>query len=141
MPIPPRPMTPGQGPGAPPSRLPRSPVGGPNGPGGSPMLSPGGGAGSQAAAMAKIATVNEQIKEAMMAFDTNSKEFQSCMRAITALNSVAGTKKADDLAPASNMQSRTMGGRPAPLAGSPPPGIAAPAPFPPPMTPPGMGAI
>lgn len=136
MPLAPRPMG---GPG--PTRLPNSPVGGPAGPGGSPMLSPGGGAGSQAAAVAKIATVSEQIKEAMMAFDTQSKEFQSCMRAITALNSVAGTKKADDLAPAANMQNRAMGGKPNPLAGAAPPGIAGPPPPRPPMAPPGMGAI
>lgn len=102
------------------------------------MLSPGGGAGARAAAEAKIAGVLDDLKEAMNGFDVESKEFQRLIRAISSLTQISGTKKADELRPAANLQNRAMAGRANPLQGAPPPGIQRPKPpMPTPATMPG----
>lgn len=110
--------------------LPKSPMGGPGGPGASPMASPGGGAGNQAAALSNIKACMRTMQMSMLAYEPGSKEFQGLMRALSALNPLFGESKGGDLTPAAlrhMASSQNLGG---PLAGAPPPGIQ-PAPLPP----------
>jgi hypothetical protein len=65
-------------------------MGGPGGPGGSPMLSPGGGAGNKAAATQQVKAVIPALLMASMAFESGSKEQQSLLRAIQSLNPIFG---------------------------------------------------
>jgi hypothetical protein len=67
----------------------KSPVGGPSGPGGSPMVSPGTGAGNQAMAKKKIGEMMKTLLELGAVFEAGSAEFNGVARAIAALNSVA----------------------------------------------------
>jgi hypothetical protein len=110
--------------------LPKSPAGGPGGPGASPMVSPGGGAGNQAAALANIKACMRTMQMSMLAYEPGSKEFQGLMRALSALNPLFGESKGGDLAPAALRQMAATQNPGGPLAGAPPPGIAS-APLPP----------
>jgi hypothetical protein len=102
------------------------------------MVSPGGGAGNKAAAMANIKAVMRTLQMSMMAYEPGSKEFQGLMRALSALNPLFGQPSGADLGPAAIRQMGQTQGAGGPLAGGPPPGVAsAPPPAPPPM--PGVG--
>ena len=139
MPIPPIPMAGGARPPTPPMpapRLPGTPAGGPGGPGGTPMLSPGGGAGNEEKAKATIAHAMDVLKQALVAFPAQSKEFQVISRAITSLNPLFGSGKGVDLKSAGGRQ-LTEAPSPGPLAGAPPPGIVSPPPQMPVPPPPG----
>lgn len=109
--------------GPPPGAMPRSPVGGPGGPGGSPMLSPGSGAGNQAAALAGIEKLTPNLINFMLAFPVGSKEFQQIQRAVESLSSLVGKAKVNP----ANVQGSKMGIPPgiAP-SNSPPPGMSMP---------------
>ncbi len=85
----PQPMKPGMG-------L-KSPIGGPSGPGGSPMVSPGTGAGMQARAMQDIGTTIEKLMGVGAAFPKGSAEFGTLARVISMLNGLM--KKKPDEAP------------------------------------------
>ena len=94
------------------------------------MVSPGGGAGNKAAAMANIKAVMRTLQMSMMAYEPGSKEFQGLMRALSALNPLFGQPSGADLGPAAIRQisqTQNVGG---PLAGAPPPGVVS-APLPP----------
>src|SRR5713101_9483299 len=99
IPMPMRPPGPG-GPGAPGAPgggigLPKSPIGGPSGPGGSPMVSPGTGAGMQARAMQDIGTTIEKLMGVGAAFPKGSAEFGTLARVISMLNGLM-KKKPDE---------------------------------------------
>lgn len=82
-------LAPAARPGGAGAGLPKSPIGGPSGPGGSPMVSPGSGAGMQARAKQIISEIMKQLLELGAAFEAGSTEFNGVARAIGALNSVA----------------------------------------------------
>lgn len=114
--------------------MPKSPVGGAGGPGGSPMVSPGGGAGNMAAAMVGVKRAHAALTGYLTAFPAGSKEQQAMFRALAALNTIVKDAPAETSA-ASQRQNDVQGASTSgPLAGAPPPGVAsAPLPAPPPM--------
>lgn len=120
-------------PEAPGAALPKSPVGGPQGPGGSPMLSPGGGAGNAAAAVQSIKAVLPAILKASMAFPAGSKEQQAILRAVASLNPIFGKAEGENMVPA-GLQAMAMQAKSGPMSAAPPPGLTAN-----PTPPPGMG--
>jgi hypothetical protein len=113
--------------------MPKSPVGGPSGPGGSPMLSPGGGEGNQAAAIQSIKAVMPAILKASMAFPSGSKEQQAILRAIQSLNPVFGKAEGTNMVPA-GLAAMAMQAKGGPLSAAPPPGLVSDN-----SPPPGMG--
>lgn len=115
-PLAPPPEAPGAG------AVPKSPVGGPSGPGGSPMLSPGGGEGNKAAAVQTIKAVMPAILKASMAFESGSKEQQSILRAISALNPIFGKAEGTNMVPA-GLATMAMAAKQGPLSAAPPPGL------------------
>lgn len=98
-------------------------TGGPGGPGGSPMMSPGSGAGNKAAALAKIKGMTPMLINAMLAFDIGSKEFQQIQRAVESLSSLVGKAQTQNMVPA-GLQSMAMQARKGPISSAPPPGIS-----------------
>src|ERR1700722_14409613 len=89
---------PPEAPGA--AALPKSPVGGPEGPGGSPMMSPGAGAGNKAAAVQSVKAVMPMLLKASMAFEAGSKEQQALLRAMSSLNPIFGKAEGANMVPA-----------------------------------------
>ena len=65
--------------------LPGNPMGGPPGPGASPMTTPGGGPGAEAATDAKVAKVMETLYAALQAYPLGSKKQQAVLNAVRAL--------------------------------------------------------
>lgn len=124
--------------GPPPGAMPRSPTGGPEGPGASPMLSPGSGAGNQAAALAKIKGLVPMLINSMLAFSVGSKEFQQVQRAVESLSSLVGKAQVTNMVPA-GLSSMAMQARKGPMQSAPPPGIAPSNSPPPGMEMPGAG--
>jgi len=104
--------------------VPKSPIGGPGGPGGSPMMSPGAGAGNRAAATQQIKAVMPALLMSAMAFESGSKEQQAILRAISSLNPIFGKAEGQNMVPAglASMAAAARGG--GPLSAAPPPGIA-----------------
>ncbi len=98
------------------------------------MVSPGGGAGNKASAMANIKAVMRGLQVSMQAFEPGSKEFQGLMRALSSLNPLFGKPSESDLGPAAIRQMAATQHPGGPLAGGPPPGVMS---APPPMPPPG----
>lgn len=94
------------------------------------MLSPGAGAGNKAAATQQIKALLPGLMQASMAFDVGSKEQQAVIRAITALNTVAGKAEPANMVPAA-IASMATAARKGPLTAAPPPGLQ-PSPTPPP---------
>ena len=122
-------------PGEPPgSAVPKSPIGGPAGPGGSPMLSPGGGAGNKAAAVQTVKALMPGLLKASMAFESGSKEQQALLRAMSSLNPIFGKAEGDNMVPA-GLAAMAMSSKQGPLSAAPPPGLVSN-----PTPPPGMGA-
>jgi hypothetical protein len=78
--LPPQPIKPGAG-------L-KSPIGGPSGPGGSPMVSPGTGAGMQARAQQDVEKVINQLLQIGASFPKGSPQFNGIVGAIGKLNAV-----------------------------------------------------
>lgn len=141
--MPPPMVPPAGGPsaGAEPPIVPKSPIGGPGGPGGSPMMSPGAGAGNRAAATQQIKAVMPALLMSAMAFDSGSKEQQAILRAISSLNPIFGKAEGQNMVPAglaSMAQAAKSAGGPSGIGAAPPPGIA-PAPDAPPPAPPPPG--
>jgi len=66
----------------------KSPIGGPSGPGGSPMVSPGTGAGMQARSKEQVSKIMDQLLEVGASFEKGSTQFNAIARAIAALNGV-----------------------------------------------------
>ena len=123
-------------PGGPPGAgmMPKSPIGGPGGPGGSPMVSPGGGAGNIANAMTGVKTCHTSLTGYLSAFPAGSKEQQALFRALAALNTIVkdAPPETGEAAKRQMLQQGASAG--GPLAGAPPPGVAsAPLPSAPPM--------
>src|SRR5579864_856413 len=124
---------PPEAPGGP--AVPKSPVGGPSGPGGSPMLSPGGGAGNKAAATQQVKAVIPALLMASMAFEAGSKEQQALLRAISSLNPIFGKAEGSNMVPAA-LATMAQASKQGPLSAAPPPGLSA-NPTPPPSFAPG----
>lgn len=97
------------------------------------MLSPGGGAGNQAAAVQSIKAVLPAILKASMAFPAGSKEQQAILRAVQALNPIFGKAEGSNMVPA-GLAAMAMQAKQGPLSAAPPPGLASN-----PTPPPGMG--
>jgi hypothetical protein len=114
---------PGAGPGAAPSPvLPKSPVGGPGGPGASPMMSPGGGAGNQAAAVQRVKGILPMLLETALAWPVGSKEQRSLVDAFRSLSSAFGKGDQSNVPAgiaAMAMNAQKGGG----MTAAPPPGI------------------
>lgn len=102
--------------------MPKSPVGGPSGPGGSPMLSPGGGAGNKAAATQQVKAVIPALLMASMAFESGSKEQQALLRAIQSLNPIFGKAEGSNMVPAA-LATMAQASKQGPLSAAPPPGL------------------
>lgn len=64
------------------------------------MMSPGGGAGNQAAAVQKIKTAIDALVIAMAAFPAGSKEMQAVMRSVSALQPLFGKATGQNMVPA-----------------------------------------
>ena len=107
-----------------PGMVPKSPVGGPGGPGGSPMMSPGGGAGNRAAAVQQVKTVMPALLIASMAFEAGSKEQQAILRAVSSLNPIFGKAVGSNMVPA-GLATMAQATKQGPLSAAPPPGLAA----------------
>ena len=102
--------------------MPKSPMGGPGGPGGSPMLSPGGGAGNKAAAIQSIKAVMPTLLRGSMAFEAGSKEQQAVLRAVSSLNPIFGKAEGENMVPA-GLATMAMNAKQGPLSAAPPPGL------------------
>lgn len=102
--------------------MPKSPMGGPGGPGGSPMLSPGGGAGNKAAATQQVKAVIPALLVASMAFEAGSKEQQALLRAISSLNPIFGKAEGSNMVPA-GLATMAQAAKQGPLSAAPPPGL------------------
>ena len=123
---------PPEAPGA--AAMPKSPMGGPQGPGGSPMMSPGGGAGNKAAAVQSVKAVMTILLKASMAFEAGSKEQQALLRAMSSLNPIFGKAEGSNMVPAGLAQ-MAMLAKQGPMSSAPPPGLISNN-----APPPGMGA-
>jgi uncharacterized protein YgbK (DUF1537 family) len=78
--------------------------------------------GNQASAMGRVSRAYNILKHALISLPDHSKEQQAVMRALTALNTVAG-QTSGDTDQAANRQISQMGTAPNPmLAGAPSPG-------------------
>ena len=105
-------------------------AGSPSGPGASPALSPGAGAGNNAAAGAMIKSVIPALHQALMAFPVNSEPYKAVDKALAALTPAFGVSNEKNLVPASILQmanaaksgSTPLAGAAPPLAPAPPPG-------------------
>ena len=98
------------------------------------MMSPGGGAGARADAMTKVQTANSALLLASTAFEQGSKEQQAILRAVTALNTIAGKANAANMVPAA-IAGMAQASKQGPLTAAPPPGVAGGAGGPPGMPP------
>ncbi len=119
--------------------MPKSPTGGPGGPGGSPMLSPGGGAGNKAAATQQVKAVIPALLIASMAFESGSKEQQALLRAISSLNPIFGKAEGQNMVPA-GLATMAQAAKQGPLSAAPPPGLSPDTKPPAGMAPPEPGA-
>ena len=126
---------PGQAP-----QLPGAMAGSAPGPGPSPVLSPGGGAGNQAAASGILKSIIPALHNALSAFPVNSPQYKAVDKALAALTPAFGAPQDSNIVPASIMalaQAAKAGKSPLsnaapPLAASPPPQAAGgPSPMPP----------
>ncbi len=133
IPMPMRPPGAG-GPGAPGAPgggvgLPKSPIGGPSGPGGSPMVSPGTGAGMQARALASIKKIMDSLMALAKDFQPGTPQFNGIVGAIKSLN--GATKEAPVEPPKTPLPvpptapGGGLGGLGAPPTGGPPGGMPA----------------
>lgn len=100
------------------------------------MMSPGGGQGARAAAIQKIRAISESLLAQSGAFDVGSKEQQTVLRAVTALNSLLGKNPTGtNMVPAAiQAMLRDAGGKgpppPPPGMSGAPPGPGGPPPMP-----------
>lgn len=132
--------------GPPPSpAMPKNPAGGPTGPGGSPALSPGGGAGNIEAARAQVKMMLEGLYQLQGAFPVDSDEFGAVQDAIRSLRSTFKKSKGNELVPAAIQQLAQQSREGKPFAAAPGAGVAGPKPGmggpmggAPPNMPPGM---
>jgi hypothetical protein len=106
------------------------------------MVSPGGGAGNQAAARGILKSVIPSLHQALMVFPVNGPEYKAIDRALAALTPAFGKSADGNLVPAALLQQANavkqgggspLGGSAPPLSPSPPPGAEGP-----PGGPPGM---
>lgn len=104
--------------------LPKSPMGGPPGPGTSPALSPGAGAGNEAAASADILEAIPMLTKHLNSFPIGDKRRQALMRAVTALEAHFGKSVDEALRPAAitKMARAAQSGQSQPHT-APPPGM------------------
>lgn len=89
---------------APGSNLPGTMAGKPTTPGGSPTVSPGGGAGQSAAASASIKAIMPILHKSLSAFEVGSKEYMSVMGAIQKLTGTFSKPSGSNLVPAALQQ-------------------------------------
>jgi|SRR5215475_12657430 len=130
MPDPTSPLAPppGEPPGGSPV-VPKSPIGGPGGPGGSPMLSPGGGAGLKADATAKIKAASEALLVASLSFEHGSKEQNALLEAVRSLK-IFGKQTGANMVPA-GIAAMAQASKQGPPSAAPPPGMMSSTPPPP----------
>jgi hypothetical protein len=86
------------------------------------MLSPGGGAGNQAAAMQQVKAVIPALLVASMAFPAASKEQQALLRAVQSLNPIFGKAEGANMVPA-GLATMAQAAKQGPLSAAPPPGL------------------
>jgi hypothetical protein len=110
---------------APGMAMPKSPFGGPSGPGTSPALSPGQGAGHEAAAIADIKACIPTLLKSLNAFKIGDKRRLALQQAVTRLESNFGQSQDEDLTPAAAQRIGAAAKPGGGLAGHnmPPPGI------------------
>jgi hypothetical protein len=102
--------------------LPKSPAGSPAGPGGGPMMSPGGGAGTKANAVAGLKGIIQSLVRKLADFDVGSKEFMAVDSAIRSLTRAFGKSSGSDMVPAALKQLVATQAK-GPMSGAPPPGM------------------
>ena len=104
-------------------RMPGNPIaGGPSGPGATPAMSPGAGAGNEAAADALIKAIMPTLHKALSAYAVGGKKYQSVLRALQALNANFGREQTQPLVPAAIMQLAQNAKSGGPMStGAPPP--------------------
>ena len=127
MPLPGAPSAPAATPGGPLPAAPKLPgnmAAGPGGPGGSQMVSPGPGAGNEAAADALVAKLMDGLYQALKAYPLGSKKHQAVIRAVTALSANFHHDEGKNLGNAALTQ-MAMSKPTGPMAGARPTGIAA----------------
>lgn len=83
-----------------PPNLPGAMAGKPTTPGGSPVVSPGGGAGQSAAASAAVKAIMPILHKALSAFEVGSKEYMAVMDAVKKLSGVFAKPSGSNLVPA-----------------------------------------
>lgn len=118
--------------------MPGAMAGSPSGPGASPVLSPGGGAGNQAAASGILKSVIPFLHNALTALPVNSPQYKAVDKALAALTPVFGAAQGGNVVPSSILalaQAAKSGA--SPFANAAPPLAAAPPPGGGPATPPG----
>lgn len=93
-------------------------------PGGSPMVSPGGGQGNQAAANGIVKSIMPTLHKALNAFNVGSKEYKAVLEALRSLNSTFGSSEGASTVPAALVQ-QAMAAKQGNPASAPPPGLAA----------------
>lgn len=72
--------------------------------GASPMLSPGGGGGNMAAAVAQVKAVMGPLHQALAAFPVGTKEYKAVLRMLNAAGPVFGQAQEGNLVPAAITQ-------------------------------------
>jgi hypothetical protein len=91
-------------------------------------MSPGQGAGNEAAADALIKAVMPTLHKALSAYQVGGKKYQSVLRALQALNANFGREQAQPLVPSAIMQLAQNAKAGGPMQTSAPPPLAARAP-------------
>jgi hypothetical protein len=94
------------------------------------MMSPGAGAGNEAAADATVKSLIPGLHKAMAAYPVGSKKYAAVLNALRALTANFGREEASPLVPAAIQQLAMAAKQGGPMQGAPPPGLA-PAPPPP----------
>ena len=87
-------------------------------------MSPGAGAGNEAAADALIKAIMPTLHKALSAYQVGGKKYQSVLRALQALNANFGREQSQPLVPAAIMQLAQNAKQGGPGAGQAPPPIA-----------------
>ena len=94
------------------------------------MVSPGGGAGNEAAADAMIQTALPGLHKALSAYPVGSKKYAAVLNALRALTANFGKQQTEGLVPSAINQLAMAAKGQSPLQAAPPPGAGAAPPMP-----------
>lgn len=104
-------------------KLPASMAGNPAGPGSSPVAAPGGGAGNEASARAKLKGAAPMMYQLLAAFPVGTEDWKNMMDIVKAVGKIVGSTENESLVPSAIQQMALAAKQGGPLKSAPPVGI------------------